>query len=239
MINRFLNRHGSTILTCLGAAGVVATSVLAVKNTPKAMRLLEKAKEEKCEELTTIETIKTAAPAYIPAASVGLSTIACIFGANVLNKKQQATLTAAYALLSESYKEYKAKTKQIFGADADNAIKAEVAASKYEAKDISGDKQLFFDFLSMEYFESTLEEVMKALDEADRIAEQRGYVYLHELYDLLGVTYNYPHVGYIQALYNVNGGSIGFEIEKCFMDDGLECYIISTGDDVVTECCPF
>ena len=38
----FLRRNSPTILTFLGAAGVVATSIAAAKATPKAMALLEK-----------------------------------------------------------------------------------------------------------------------------------------------------------------------------------------------------
>ena len=42
----FLKRNGSTILTIGGAAGVIATAVVAVKETPKALYLLEQAREE-------------------------------------------------------------------------------------------------------------------------------------------------------------------------------------------------
>ena len=83
-VERFLKRNSSTILTVIGATGMVATTVLAVSATPKVMRLLEEAEKEKGEELTMLETVCTAAPSYIPAAAVGVSTIACIFGANVL-----------------------------------------------------------------------------------------------------------------------------------------------------------
>ena len=43
----FLRRNSSTILTCAGGVGVVATAVLTAKATPKAMRLLEEARNEK------------------------------------------------------------------------------------------------------------------------------------------------------------------------------------------------
>ena len=56
----FLTRNSATILTCVGAAGVIATTVTAVKATPKALLLLEKAKEEKGEELTKLEVVKVA-----------------------------------------------------------------------------------------------------------------------------------------------------------------------------------
>ena len=42
----FLKRHSSTILTCIGAVGVVATGVLAATSTSKAIKMLEEAKEE-------------------------------------------------------------------------------------------------------------------------------------------------------------------------------------------------
>ena len=106
---RFIKRNASTILTCIGGAGVIATSVLAVKATPKALQMIDNAKEEKGEDLSKWEIVKTAGPAYIPAVLVGASSIACIFGANVLNQRQQASLMSAYALLDNSYKEYKAK----------------------------------------------------------------------------------------------------------------------------------
>ena len=91
----FLRRNSSTILTCIGAVGVVATAVMAVKATPKALERIEHAKEEKGEDLTVLETINVAGPVYIPAAVTGVATIACIFASNTLNKHQQAMLTSA------------------------------------------------------------------------------------------------------------------------------------------------
>lgn len=83
------------------------TAVMAVKATPKALRLIEEAEKEKGKKLTKTETVKVAWTPYIPTVLVGASTIACIFGANVLNKRRQAALMSAYALLDSSYKEYK------------------------------------------------------------------------------------------------------------------------------------
>ena len=163
----------STILTCIGAVGVVITSIMVAKAAPKAVRLLDQAEEEKGEELTTIEKVKTAAPVYIPATLVGASTIACIFGANVLNKRDQAALMSAYALANRTYTEYKDK----ISGNARSQIKEIIAKDQYDdGEEISEGKQLFFDFNNMTYFESTLNEVL----------------------------------------------------QKVTLDDGMECYIIST-----------
>lgn len=59
---------------------------------------------------------------YIPAAISGTATIFCIFGANVLSKRQQAALTSAYALLNDSYNNYKDKLKELYGEEAHQKI---------------------------------------------------------------------------------------------------------------------
>lgn len=62
----FVKRNASTILTGLGSIGVLATTITAVKATPKALRLIEEAEKEKGEELTKWEKVKTAVSSYIP-----------------------------------------------------------------------------------------------------------------------------------------------------------------------------
>ena len=50
-VRLFAKRNVSIVLTCLGGVGVVATTVLAVKATPKALQLIEEEKQKKGEEL--------------------------------------------------------------------------------------------------------------------------------------------------------------------------------------------
>lgn len=159
----------STILTILGAAGVVATAVLTAKGTPKAARLLRDAWEEKGEELTTVEVIKTAAPAYAPAIIVGVSTIACVVGANILNVCQQASIASAYALLDNSYKQYRKKVDDIYGEDADENVKEAVAKDQYEECDIEPDEdeQLFMDFNTLKWFRAKYSDVIQKFTTED------------------------------------------------------------------------
>ena len=232
----FLKRNSSTILTCIGAAGVIATSVMAVKATPKAMVLLEKTKEEKGKELTNIEKVRVAGPAYIPAAIVGASTIACIFGANALSKKTQASLMSAYALLDSSYKQYKNKVKELYGEDSDCNVRKGMAKDKYEdEKDdihVNNEQKLFLDFYSLRYFESTERLVLKAENRVNELLKLYGRASLNDFYESLGMPTAYT--GY-ELWWNVQKcPSVEFTHDITTMDDGLECCVISMS--VEPEC---
>lgn len=99
-IGRQLYRSSPTILTVVASVGVITTTITAVRATPKAIKLLKEAELEKGENLTKLEIIRVAGSAYVPSALLGVSTIACIFGANALNQKKQASLMSAYAMLN-------------------------------------------------------------------------------------------------------------------------------------------
>ena len=230
----FLKRNSSTILTCVGAIGVIATSVMAVKATPKAMMKLEEAKKEKGDELTTSEKIVVAGPTYIPSIVAGVSTIACIFGANILNKRQQAALMSAYALLDNSYKDYKKKTQELYGEDADIRIRNEIAKDKCKENDLElgDDKLLFFDDYSGRYFESTMENVVKAEYELNRKISLWGGAYLNEFYEFLGLepTDFGDAVGWdiCSELFWIDFDHRKTMINIGDADDKIECYIIET-----------
>lgn len=240
---RFFKKNGSTILTCVGAIGVVVTAVMTAKATPKATRLLELAEEEKGEDLTKLESIKVAGPVYIPATVVGAATISCIFGANVLNKRQQAALASAYALVDSSYKEYKQKLKELYGEETHNEIVNAIAVEKVDPElmvsgsylgtdcdltleDTCGEPALFYEEYGNRYFEATVEQVISAEYHLNRNYILRGYAYLNELYDFLGL--ESTDYGSVLGWAPTDEGEywVEFNHRKVVMDDGLECYIL-------------
>ena len=230
--NLFLKRNGSTILTVLGGAGVVATTVTAVKATPKAIKLIEVYEEQKGENLTTIEKVKVAGPNYIPTILIGVGTIACIFGANVLNKRTQASLMSAYALIDNSYKEYKKKVAELYGDEMHKEVISSIAKDKYtDDIHVSDDKQLFYDEFSHRYFESTLEDVIKAEYNTNRQLQCNGVVYLNEYYEFLGLEHSQvgTYLGWSSGILESHycAKRIEFDHEKVILEDCLECCIIT------------
>lgn len=236
----FLKRNSSTILTSIGAVGVVATAVMAASATPKALKLVKEATDEKGEELTTMEVVRATAPAYIPSVVVGVSTIACIFGANVLNHRHQASLASAYALVDSAYKDYRNKVKELYGEETDRNIRAAIAKDKcedaggyvpgYGALDLGGEKRLFYEEYRKAYFESTVETVQNAEYHFNRNFAMRGDANLNEFYSFLGL--QPTKEGYVlgwdcnKLMEEYEHCWIDFDHETITLEDGLECCII-------------
>ena len=246
----FLKKHSSTILTCVGIFGVVATAVTAVKATPRALELIKNEKdrqnyelvkaardagEESCiqiDKLHLLDIVRVTWKCYIPATLVGMSTIACILGANILNKRSQAALVSAYSLLNSSFKEYREHANDIYGEDADKKIREAIAKDQYSKLPFKVDeeKQLFWDMMSNRYFESTLTDIYRAEYELNRTYAKYGYVCLNDFYMLAGAD---PVEGGYDVGWSIDASNmfygydcIDFEHEFVLLEDGLECYII-------------
>ena len=239
----FFKKNSATILTITGMVGVVATSILTAKAAVKAFKIIEEAEQEKGEKLTVRESVETVWTVFVPPVVAGASTIACIFGANILNKRQQASLVSAYALIENSYREYKAKLKEIYGEEAHNNIVDAIVAEKYEDVHISSggltseytqeiesdtEPRLFYDEHSGRYFESTIEKVLLAEYHLNRNYILRGFARLNDFYEFLGL----EQTDYDEAV----GWDICSEIywidfnhRKILIgddNDSFECYVI-------------
>lgn len=237
-----LKKASPTILTCIGAVGVVATAVLAVKATPKALQLIEEEKKGVFEELKLIEKVQVAWKEYIPAAAAGAATIACIFGANVLNKRQITAVTGAYILLDQAYKKYKDKVVELYGKETDQKVRAEVAKDIYEEKKPEGPEKsekkdsddetlLFYEEHYGQYFHRKMIEVMDAEYRINKKLAQDGEASLNDFYEYLGLD---PvevgdAMGWSQeTICDFNNPSwIDFEHDLVEMADGMECYVIN------------
>ncbi len=224
--NVFIKRNASTILTFVGGAGLIATSVMAVKTTPKALYLLEEAKSEKGDELTKMEILRVAGPAYIPTIITGAATLACIFGANVLNKCKQAALMSGYAMLDQTFKEYRKKVEELYGEYANEKIEEEIYKDKYNE---NGEKiRLYYDNYSKRFFEATAAQVRRAEYNVNRNLMLRDYAYLDEFYDDLGLE---PYDNYTK------GWSTGMCFDmywQSWIDFGYDKGVTEDGKEYIT-----
>lgn len=187
---------------------------------------------EKARELTKFEVFCIMAPHYIPVAGIALGTIACIFGANALNKKQQATLVSAYSLLEQTYRDYKAKVIEKLGEEVNSEIISEIEMDQVVNDHYKNQSELplFYDYYGNRYFNMSTEDMTDAAMMLNKNYIMRGYASLNEYYAILGLDpidegevlgWNVD-----EMCYTFGSNWIDIEYDNVKTDDGLECNII-------------
>ena len=104
----------------------------------KRLELIKDKKDElDTDHLKPMEVAQTTWKCYIPSILIGVGTITCIIGIGCMDKRNQVSLMSAYAMLNESYKQYRKSAKIVYGENADDKIHAEMAkdamVSTYDA----------------------------------------------------------------------------------------------------------
>lgn len=237
-MNKFLNKHSASILTCCASVGVIFTAVLVAKETPKVLDILE----DENDSLTTSNKVVAVASIYAPAIIMGSVTIACIFGANIMNKRQQALITSAYCFANQTFKDYRQKLIELYGEEADEKIQDELFAvrkSDYHQThlDIPDTILEFYEPISKRYFNAYEREVMDAEYHLNRNYVLRGSVSLNEYYEFLGLKTEDESDDKIG--WDIESGIywLDFSHEKRLRPDGSTYYIVDIGfgPDVLEE----
>lgn len=202
-------KNAPTILTITGITAMASSTYWAVKATPKALALKEKAEVEKNKKagtfkgdkvndwiaLTKVEIVQTCWRCYAPAFITGVLGAACLIGANSMNLRKNAALAAAYALSETNFKEYREKTLEEVGEKKEEKIRNAVAEEKITKNPVNtstvletgnGDT-LCYDAICGRYFKSSIEKLKSALNELNMELVQDGYVSLNQYYDLIGL----------------------------------------------------
>ena len=228
----YLKRNSSTILTILGGTGVCVTAILAAKETPKAIQMLEKAKKNKGSDLTLLEKAYVATPCYAPAIISGAATITCIFSANLLSQKHQAQLTSAYAMLDRYHKEYRKTLIELKGEEVDQEVRTAMARKHCDyhqiGLDVPDGKVIFYDEISGESIECYEREIMDAEYHLNRNFCMRGYASLNEFYMFLGL----PQTDFGEELgWTMSDGYCWIDFEHQLVsnpdDNGTPVYMIN------------
>lgn len=230
-------KHSPEILTGIGIAGMLTTTVLAVKATPKALDLIAIAEDEKYsngikEPLTAGEKIKAAWKCYIPAATTCALSVACLVGASSVNVRRKAALAAAYKLSETALTEYKEKVVETIGEKKEHAIQDKIAKEKVEKNPVStsevivtgNGKVLCYDSISGRYFESDMNKIDAAVNKANRTMLTENYVSLNEFYDALDL----PETKMGDDLgWNLDSGDVQVYYSSQITDDGRPCIVLN------------
>ena len=241
-----IKKHSPEILTAIGIAGMVTTTVLAVKATPKALELIEKEKDRKNEEflkeaekngdsecnhiskLKPLEAVKVAWKPYIPAALTCLASAGCLIGANSVHVRRQAALYSAYKLSETAFTEYREKAKEVVGEEKEKEIRERVSQDHVSNIIIHEDgivhtgngNTLFLDPISKTVFRSSKNSIDKTVNELNwrMTYGSEPYISLEEFYNELKL----PHY----AL----GNELGWRTDKGMIDVVYNPAVTNSGE---------
>ena len=230
-IQTTLTKYSPEILTGIGVAGLLTTTVLAVKATPKVLNLIEDAKEEKGEDLTVKETVKVAWKPYIPAAVTAVASTACIIGASSVNAKRNAALATAFTISETAMKEYQAKVVETLGEKKEQAVRDAVAKERIERDPVVSHEviitekgnTLCYDVISGRYFKSDIDKIKKAVNELNARMLSEMYISVNEFYWEIGL--ESTPLG-DQLGWNINDGLIDVKFSSQIAKNDEPCIVV-------------
>lgn len=231
-----MGKHSPEFLTGLGIAGMVTTTILAVRATPKALELIEDRKDEldvyPTEKLSPVETVKATWKCYIPAAITGVTSMACLIGASSVNLRRNAALTAAYNLSATALSEYKEKVVETIGEKKEEAIRDKVAEERIKKEPVNqsaiivtGNGQTrCFDTITKQRFMSDIETIRRIVNDLNaRMVRGEDYISLNEFYYELGL--DSVSIG-DEIGWNITKGQIEVEFSAQLDTDGTPCIVL-------------
>ena len=233
-VNIKLRKHSPELLIAAGVVGTVVSTVLACKATTKLSTILDESKGNietihKCENdkemeerysqedakkdlaIVYIQTGVKIAKLYAPAVVLGTISIAGIVASNNTLRKRNVALAAAYATVDKSFKEYRSRVVERFGADVDKELRYNIKAKKIEEmiKDPESGKEKkskttvnvaaptvddyarFFD-KTCRHYEENMNYNLMLLRSQQQLANDKlvadGFLFLSDVYDMLGIT---------------------------------------------------
>ena len=230
-----LSKHSPEILTGIGIAGMVTTTILAVRATPKALELIENKKhEENLDKLKPIDVVKVAWKPYIPAAVTCVASTACLIGASSVNFRRNAALATAYKLSETALTEYREQVVETVGEKKEKQVRENVDKKRIEKNPVSknevivtgGGTTLCYEPTSSRYFNSDIEKIRRAVNNLneDMLNGMFGYVSLNDFYNEIGL--DDTIIGNDMG-WNTDKGQIRIDFSSQITDDGRPCVVIN------------
>lgn len=235
-VKMVVSQHSPEILTGIGIAGMITTTVLAVRATPKALTLIDDKKAEldldPRDNLTPMETVKATWKCYIPAAVTCATSVACLVGASSVNSKRNAALATAYNLTTTAFNEFKEATREVVGEKKEQLIHHKVAEERIKKEPVNQSAIIVsgngntrcFDTITKRRFTSDIEAIKRIVNELNRrMVNGEDYISLNDFYYELGL--DGSSIG-DELGWNVADGLIELEFSAQLDSDGTPCIVI-------------
>lgn len=228
-------KHSPAILTGIGITGMITTTILAVKATPKALDIISDIKErheqDTDKKAAAKEFVTRVTPVYIPALVTGVASAACLIGANSVHAKRNAALAAAYTISDTALREYREKVVETMGEKKDKNIKDEIAKDKLKQDPVQNHEvivtkrgtTLCYDCIFGRYFRSDMETIKRAITKINRVIVTDMYASLNDFYAEIDI----PSVKIGDMIgWNIDDGELDVDFSSQLAEDGTPCLVI-------------
>lgn len=229
-----LSDNAPEIMIGFGLAGMLTSTIMAVKATPKAMAIIEEEEDYLNRELTKIEKAKLVWKPYVPAALGYCASTALIIGANNVNSKRSAMFAGAYKLSEQTLATYRDKVIETIGEEKEREISDKVARGEvkkprqktYPASEvIYGIGQcLCYDPISGRYFNSDMDKIRKIENDLNYRLMKENMISLNEFYTELGI--ECTDMGFKYG-WNIDEGLIEVRFTSTITDDNKLCLVVT------------
>lgn len=237
----------SLILGIVGCFGVIGTAIMAIHETPEAIKRMDdhrleidpSGESDLSWQEKTIDYIK----GYPKTIAVGGLTLAADITSLILTHKTIKGLAPAAGLAAAIGGRYKDKAAELFGEEKarilENAVKKDLKDDDFMTR-----KYWFQEPVSGVFFQSTMKDIYEAEYEANKRIATEGYVCIGEIFpevekqapktadwlwcqDQLVEDYGYPWLDFIHSRKNCQASEDG-GIDYKF-NEGRETYVINYG----------
>lgn len=194
-IKQSTKKHSPEILTGIGIASMITSTVLAIKATPKAFMILEEKKyEEDLDTIKPVDAVKATWKCYIPTVVTGAAGVMFLVCSNRVSARRNAAIAAAYAISESTLKEYKDKVVETFGEEKEKEVRHAIAQDRIDREpkldeiqnDIWEDCPCI-EILTNTPFMSNEIKLRKALNDLNYKIRNHDYVSLNEWFDMIGI----------------------------------------------------
>lgn len=188
-------KYSPGILTGIGITGMIATTISAVRVTPKALEMIDEREIKDGKRLTTKEVVETTWKCYVPSAITGVCSVACIIGASSINAKRNAALAAAYAISMQDLTDYKKKTLEVIGEKKEAQIYDEIAKEKVQEAQLETKppvpvgvgKVPCYEYLTKRTFGSDMETIRSKCNDLNERLRQENWITVNEFLSEIGL----------------------------------------------------
>lgn len=232
----YIAKRKTTIAMAIGIAGMITSTVEAVRVTPEALKRIEVSKKKKdipeSDKLPVFDTIKSCGDLYIFPAIMTLVSAGCIVFAHAEDSRRSAMFAAAYTVSENNFRAYREATKRIAGEDTHNKIVNETKNSAPVSEGCSvivsnNSMQCFIDPMSGREFYSTVTRINDAINELNYRMFDEMAVSLNDLYYELGLPPT--ETGEILG-WNIDGGKIRISFDAIMSDNYKACIALDYCD---------